>query len=280
MADFLFEIGLEEVPARMLPAAQAELARRVTDLLTRERLLAEGSVTESFSTPRRIAVLVKGVLAGQADVEEELLGPPVKAAYKDGKPTKAAEAFAEKAGVTVDALRTVTNAKGEYLAATAKRAGRSFAELIQAELPKEIAALYWAKNMRWRPGQPERFVRPIQWMLALLDASVISVEWAGTAASNVTYGHRVLYGYAPITIVSPTEYAHKLYEAKVMANVEHRREKIRKALDKVMRQVEGARWREDHPLVDKVTHLTEWPGIILGPSKQSSWRCPKKFSSP
>ncbi|SEB46454.1 glycine--tRNA ligase subunit beta [Terriglobus roseus] len=264
MADFLFEIGLEEVPARMLPAAQAELARRVTDLLTRERLLAEGSVTESFSTPRRIAVLVKGVLAGQADVEEELLGPPVKAAYKDGKPTKAAEAFAEKAGVTVDALRTVTNAKGEYLAATAKRAGRSFAELIQAELPKEIAALYWAKNMRWRPGQPERFVRPIQWMLALLDASVISVEWAGTAASNVTYGHRVLYGYAPITIVSPTEYAHKLYEAKVMANVEHRREKIRKALDKVMRQVEGARWREDHPLVDKVTHLTEWPGIILG----------------
>ncbi|AFL89001.1 glycyl-tRNA synthetase beta chain [Terriglobus roseus DSM 18391] len=264
MADFLFEIGLEEVPARMLPGAQAELAKRVTDLLTRERLVAEGSTTESYSSPRRIAVVVNGVLAGQADVEEELLGPPVKAAYKDGKPTKAAEAFAEKAGVAVDALRTITNAKGEYLAATAKRAGRSFAEVITAELPKEIAGLYWAKNMRWRPGQPERFVRPIQWMLALLDAAVIPVEWAGTTAGAVTYGHRVLYGYAPITIASPVEYAHKLYEAKVMVNVEHRRERIRKALDKVMRQVEGARWREDHPLVDKVTHLTEWPSIILG----------------
>ena len=264
MADFLFEIGLEEVPARMLPGAEAELAKRVTDLLTRERLLAEGGSTESFSTPRRIAVLVKGVLAGQADVEEDLLGPPVKAAYKDGKPTKAAEAFAEKAGVAVDALRTITNARGEYLAATAKRAGRSFADVITTELPKEIASLYWAKNMRWRPGQPERFVRPIQWMLALLDTSVIALEWAGTTASNVTYGHRVLHGYAPITIASAAEYAHKLYEAKVMVNVEHRRQKIRKALDHVTREVKGARWREDHPLVDKVTHLTEWPSVILG----------------
>jgi glycyl-tRNA synthetase beta chain len=264
MADFLFEIGLEEVPARMLPGAEAELAKRVTDLLTRERLLADGAVIESFSTPRRIAVLVKGVLAGQADVEEELLGPPVKAAYKDGKPTKAAEAFAEKAGVAVDALRTITNAKGEYLAATAKRAGRGFAEVVTADLPKEIAALYWAKNMRWRPFLPERFVRPIQWMLALLDSAVVPVEWAGTTAGNVTYGHRVLHGYAPITIAAPADYAHALYEAKVMVNVEHRREKIRKALDKVTRDIEGARWREDHPLVDKVTHLTEWPSIILG----------------
>jgi glycyl-tRNA synthetase beta chain len=264
MADFLFEIGLEEVPARMLPGAQAELARRVTDLLTREHLLAEGSTVESYSTPRRLAVLVKGVVERQADAEEELLGPPVKAAYKDGVPTKAAEAFAQKAGVAVEALRTVTNAKGEYLAATAKREGRGFAEVVAAELPKEIAAMYWAKNMRWIPGQPERFVRPLKWMVALLDAEVIPVEWAGCKAANVTYGHRVLFGYEPITIAAPAEYAHKLYEAKVMANVEDRRHKIRKALDHVTRAVTDARWREDHPLVDKVTHLTEWPSVILG----------------
>jgi glycyl-tRNA synthetase beta chain len=264
MADFLFEIGLEEVPARMLPGAQAELSKRVTDLLTNERLLVEGSTVESYSTPRRLAVLVKGVVERQADAEEELLGPPVKAAYKDGVPTKAAEAFAQKAGVAVEALRTVTNAKGEYLAATAKREGRSFAEVVAAELPKEIAAMYWAKNMRWIPGQPERFVRPLKWMVALLDAEVIPVEWAGCKAANVTYGHRVLFGYEPITIATPAEYAHKLYEAKVMANVEDRRQKIRKALDHVTRAVPDARWREDHPLVDKVTHLTEWPSVILG----------------
>jgi glycyl-tRNA synthetase beta chain len=264
MADFLFEIGLEEVPARMLPGAEAELAKRITDLLTRERLIAQGAKVDSYSTPRRLAVVVSGVLTRQEDAEEELLGPPVKAAFKDGAPTKAAEAFAQKAGIPVEQLRTITNAKGEYLAATAKREGRSFAEVIAAELPKEIAALYWAKNMRWIPNQTERFVRPVQWMLALLDAEIIPVAWAGKTASNITYGHRVLFGYDPITIATPAEYADKLYKAHVMANVEHRREKIRKALDKVTRQVEGARWREDHPLVDKVTHLTEWPTVILG----------------
>ncbi|MEZ2346561.1 glycine--tRNA ligase subunit beta [Terriglobus sp. RCC_193] len=264
MAEFLFEIGLEEVPARMLPGAEAELTKRVSDLLTRERLVEEGFSVESYSTPRRLAVWVKGVIAQQSDAEEELVGPPVKAAYKDGKPTKAAEAFAEKAGIPVDQLRTITNARGEYLAATAKREGKSFSEVVLAELPKEIAAMYWAKNMRWRPFLPERFVRPIKWMLALLDSEVLPVEWAGVTASNVTYGHRVLHGYEPITIAAPAEYADKLYQAKVMVNVEHRRERIRKDLDKATRTVEGARWREDHPLVDKVTHLTEWPSVLLG----------------
>lgn len=264
MAEFLFEIGLEEVPARMLPGAEAELTKRVGDLLTRERLVEEGFSVESYSTPRRLAIWVKGVIAQQADAEEELVGPPVKAAYKDGQPTKAAEAFAEKAGIPVDQLRTITNAKGEYLAATAKRAGKSFADVVLAELPKEIAAMYWAKNMRWRPFLPERFVRPIKWMLALLDGAVLPVEWAGITASNVTSGHRVLFGYEPITIAAPAEYADKLYQAKVMVNVEHRRERIRKDLDKATRTVEGARWREDHPLVDKVTHLTEWPSVLLG----------------
>jgi len=248
----------------MLPGAEAELTKRVSDLLTRERLVEENFSVESYSTPRRLAVWVKGVIAQQADAEEELVGPPVKAAYKDGKPTKAAEAFAEKAGIPVDQLRTITNAKGEYLAATAKRAGKSFSEVVLSELPKEIAAIYWAKNMRWRPFLPERFVRPIKWMLALLDSEVLPVEWAGVTASNVTYGHRVLFGYEPITIAAPAEYADKLYQAKVMVNVEHRRERIRKDLDKATRTIEGARWREDHPLVDKVTHLTEWPSVLLG----------------
>ena len=264
MADFLFEIGLEEVPARMLASAEAELSRRTVDLLRREHLLAEDHSSECYSSPRRIAVLVRGVLDRQPDAEEELLGPPVKAAYKDGKPTAAADAFAKKSGVAVDALRTVTNAKGEYLAATAQRPGRSFAEVVSTELPKEIAGIYWAKNMYWRAGKPERFVRPVQWLLALLDSEIVPVEWAGRTAGNVTYGHRVLHGNAPIPIATAADYAHKLYEAKVIANVEYRRQVIRKALDAVTRQVHDARWREDHPLVDKVTHLTEWPSIILG----------------
>ena len=264
MADFLFEIGLEEVPARMLAGAEAELARRTEDLLGRERLLGESATVESYSTPRRLAVLVRGVLPRQLDTAEELLGPPVKAAFRDGKPTAAAEAFAKKACVDIALLRTVTNAKGEYLAATANRLGRSFAEVVTGALPGEIAAVYWAKSMYWRPGKPERFVRPVQWLLALLDEDIVPVEWAGASAGRVTYGHRVLQGSAPIAIVSATRYVETLLAARVMVRVEQRRHRVRKALDAATRPAEGARWREDHPLVDKVTHMTEWPSVLLG----------------
>lgn len=264
LAEFLFEIGLEEVPARMLAGAEAELALRVREMLGRERLIADDARIESFSTPRRLAVLVHEVALQQADAEEELTGPPVKAAYKDGQPTAAAHAFAKKAGVAVAELRTVTNAKGEYLAATVRHAGRPAAEVIAAELPREISAIYWAKTMYWRPGKPERFVRPVQWLLALLGDEVVPVEWGGRTAGRVTYGHRVLHGPVPVEIVVPAEYREKLLSAKVVAAVEERRHLIRKALDHEARTVAGARWREDHALVDKVTHLTEWPSVILG----------------
>src|SRR5579863_3047153 len=113
MADFLLEIGLEEVPARMIAGAEAELGRRVHDLLTRERLLAPDAKLTTYSTPRRLAVLVEGTLAKQADAEEQLTGPSWKVAFKEGAPTPAAEAFAKKAGVAVGALEKVTNAKGD-----------------------------------------------------------------------------------------------------------------------------------------------------------------------
>ena len=112
MADFLLEIGLEEVPARMIAAAEAELGRRVNELLTRERLLGPDAKVTTYSTPRRLAVLLEGVLTSQADTEETLTGPPWKVAFKDGAPTAAAEAFAKKAGVPIAALEKVVNAKG------------------------------------------------------------------------------------------------------------------------------------------------------------------------
>lgn len=276
MADFLFELGLEEVPARMLADAEAELALRMREMLGRERLIADDAAIESFSTPRRLAVLVHGVALQQADAEEELTGPPVKAAYKDGQPTAAALAFAKKAGVAVDALRTVTNAKGEYLAASVKHAGKAAADVIAAELPRELASIYWAKSMYWRPGKPERFVRPVQWMLALLDDAVVPVTWAGIAAGRQTFGHRVLHGATPLTVTAPAAYIETLRSGFVMAAVEERRHTIRKALDRVCRTIAGGRWREDHTLVDKVTHLTEWPGVIAGSFEADFLRLPEE----
>ncbi len=264
MADFLLEIGLEEVPARMIAGAEVELGRRVRELLTRERLLASDARLTTYSTPRRLAVLAEGVLSSQSDTEEQLTGPSWKVAFKDGAPTAAAEAFAKKAGVAVSELEKVTNAKGEYVGATVRRAGRSAAELLTAELPKEVLGIYWAKNMYWRAGKPERFVRPLRWVVALLDASVLPLEIAGISAGNASRGHRVLHGEKPVALSDAKSYCEHLRAARVVVDTSERRHSIRKALDATTRSVPGARWREDAPLVETVVHLTEWPTVILG----------------
>lgn len=267
MADFLLEIGLEEVPARMIAGAEAELKRRVLALLEREHLLGADATSKSFSTPRRLAVLVSNVVERQENTVEELTGPSVKVAYKDGVPTPAAMAFAKKAGVAVEALKTVTTPKGEYLAASVLKEGRQASHILSEGLPQEIAAIYWAKNMYWRPGKPERFVRPVRWILALLDGDTVPFGFGGKSAGKLTYGHRVLFGEDALAIKAPTEYEEALLEAKVIADVETRRQKIRKALDRITRTVPGARWREDHGLIDTLTHLTEWASdrsVILG----------------
>jgi glycyl-tRNA synthetase beta chain len=267
MADFLLEIGLEEIPARMIAAAEAELGKRVGDLLTRERLLAgdsnSGAKLTTYSTPRRLAVLAEGVLEKQADTEEDLTGPSWKIAFKDGAPTAAAEAFAKKAGVAIGELKKVETPKGEYVGATMKRAGRTASEILAAELPKEALGIYWAKNMYWRAGKPERFVRPVRWVVALLDSAVVPLDIAGIAAGNASRGHRVLHGQS-VVLPSAKSYIDALRAAKVVADAVERRQIIRKALDAETRKVAGARWREDEALVETVVHLTEWPAVILG----------------
>jgi glycyl-tRNA synthetase beta chain len=264
MSDFLLEIGLEEIPARMIAGAEAELGKRVTDLLTRERLLGASGKVTTYSTPRRLAVLVSDVLPSQADTEEKLTGPSWKVAFKDGAPTPAAEAFAKKAGVPVTALDKITNAKGEYVGATVKRHGRAAEELLAAELPKEVLSLYWAKNMYWRAAKPERFVRPVRWVVALLDSAIVPLEIAGIAAGNASRGHRILHGDAPVLFAKATDYKEALRAASVVVDVAERRSIIRKALDAATRTVPGARWREDAALIETVVHLTEWPSVVLG----------------
>jgi glycyl-tRNA synthetase beta chain len=264
MSDFLLEIGLEEVPARMIAGAEAELGKRVRELLARERLLEAHAKLITFSTPRRLAVLVEGVAAKQANTEEVHAGPSWKASFNDGVPTPAAEAFAKKAGVNVAELVKVTTPKGEYVGATVRHKGRMADEILVTELPKEVLAIYWAKNMYWRAGKPERFVRPVRWVVALLDAEVVPVEIAGIAAGRASRGHRVLHGEAPVKIGEAVAYKENLRNAHVIADAAERQHKIRKALDTATRAVAGARWREDQPLVETVTHLTEWPTVILG----------------
>ncbi|HJT52228.1 MAG TPA: glycine--tRNA ligase subunit beta [Candidatus Angelobacter sp.] len=262
MPDFLLEIGCEEIPSRMLDGARQELQKRVKDLLATERLTGAAEV-EAYSTPRRLAVFCQGIRASQPDIEEQLLGPAVKVAFKDGQPTPAAEAFARKAGVNLNSLGRVTNPKGEYLTATVTRKGRAAAEVLAELLPKEVAGIYWAKNMYWRANKPERFVRPVRWSVALLDGQVIPFEFGGVKAGKVSRGHRIL-GSHNINVPSPAQYAETMRNAYVMASYSEREHHIRKALDAATRTVPGARWREDPELLNTVINLTEWPSAILG----------------
>jgi glycyl-tRNA synthetase beta chain len=258
MSDFLLEIGLEEVPARMIDAAQAELARRVEELLEREHL-GHGR-SQVFSTPRRFAVLIS-VEPRQPNEMTKQLGPPASAAYKNGQPTKAAEGFAGKMGVSLDQLQVVDTPKGKYVYAEVKKIGRTAEDVLAEKLPKEIAALYWPKNMYWR-SKNERFVRPLRWLVALLDENAIPMELFGMPAQAGTRGHRILG--SSTTIPRASAYEQTLREVKVIASRGEREQRIRKALDAATRAVPGARWREDAELLNTVVNLTEWPSAILG----------------
>ncbi|HKH99640.1 MAG TPA: glycine--tRNA ligase subunit beta [Candidatus Sulfotelmatobacter sp.] len=260
MPDFLLELGCEEIPARMIDAASEELRERVGALLQRERLA--GSEVTRFDTPRRLAVLASGIAAAQADVVEQITGPSVNVAYKDGEPTPAAHAFAKKAGVDAAQLETITTPKGEYIAAKVTRKGRSAAEILAEALPKEIAGIYWPKNMYWRKPN-ERFVRPVRWLVAMLDGEAIPLEFAGIQAGTVSRGHRILSDGAVTIPRAGSAYTESLRAAKVLGRAE-REQQIRKALDAATRTVPGARWREDKALLDTVVNLTEFPSVILG----------------
>jgi glycyl-tRNA synthetase beta chain len=264
MPDFLLEIGCEEIPARMIDAASQELWSRTLGVLRQNKLLPEiqGDIYGThYSTPRRLAVLFSDIPDSQEDSHESIVGPSVKVAYKDGQPTPAAHAFAKKVGVEVGKLEKVSTPKGEYLAATVTRKGRAAAEILAETLPKEVATLYWPKNMYWRK-RGEVFVRPVRWLVAMLDEQVVPLELFGIAAGKISRGHRII-GDEAVTISKASAYVEALRRAKVLGASE-REQVIRKALDAATRTVPGARWREDKPLLATVVNLTEFPSAILG----------------
>ncbi len=265
MADFLLELGLEEVPARMIEGAAEELKKRVGDLLKRERLSSpDGGSPILFDTPRRLAVYFAGVAACQPDLTEQVLGPSVKVAFKDGEPTPAAHAFAKKVGVELAQMERVTNAKGEYLAANVTTCGRDAATVLAELLPKELNAIYWPKTMYWRKPS-ERFVRPVRWLVAMLDEQVIPLEFAGIKAGSNSRAHRQkeLLELAHVQLTGVSGYVQSLRSGGVLSRPE-RVAKIRKDLDAVTRTIPGARWREDAALLDIVVNLCEFPSVILG----------------
>jgi len=273
MPDFLLEVGTEEIPARMIASAQEDLQRRVGDLLKRERLAASGKLA-GLDTPRRLAVLASEIQNAQPDVTEQINGPAVSVAFKDGKPGPAAHAFAKKAGVDVSQLERVTTPKGEYLSAKITTRGRAAAEILAEMLPKEIASIYWPKNMYWRKTN-ERFVRPVRWLVAMLDDAVIPLEFGGVRAGRESRGHRILSNGNVTIPRAGASYAEALRSVKVLGR-EEREQHIRKALDAAARTIPGASWREDKSLLDTVVNLTEWPSVVLGSFDREYLKLPEE----
>jgi glycyl-tRNA synthetase beta chain len=260
--ELVFEIGCEEIPAGMLPRAEEELRTNITKLLTAENLI-DGVTVETFSGPRRLTAWVKGLVAKQADVENDVTGPPKSVAYDNaGAPTRAAISFAEKQGLQLSDLYTIQTPKGEYLAARQVKRGRTAEEILSDILPRAIHDLTWPRSMTWTGLDGARFIRPIRWVLAVLDGKPLNFSFGGVTSGDKTFGHRFI-GQEEIVIHSFAEYEKRLAANGVMVRPQLRREKIDRELTQLARK-SGLQIHEDASLKNLVCYLNEYPSVIEG----------------
>src|SRR5216684_390435 len=260
--ELLFEVGCEEIPAGMLPKAEEELRTNIEKLLTAENLLG-GVTVETFSAPRRLTAWVRGLLAKQADVETEVTGPPKSVAYDSvGAPTRAALSFAEKQGVHVSDLYLVQTPKGEYLAAKQIKLGRTAAQILTTILPRAVHDLTWPRSMTWTGLEGARFIRPIRWVVAVLEGKPLKLSVAGIPAGDTTRGHRFL-GSSAIRVKSFAGYEKRLHSNGVIVRPAERQEKIDRELAAHAKR-SGLDIHEDAALRKLVIYLNEFPTVIQG----------------
>ncbi len=258
----LFELGTEELPPSGMPAVLPELEGMPQSLLKEARLAFEA--VRAFATPRRLAIVVTGLGDRQPARVVTVTGPPKKAGFDaTGKPTKAALGFARSQGVAVDRLTTIQTERGEYLAAVRQEEGRSAAEALPELLERLVFSLPFSKQMRWGDGEV-RFVRPVRWVVALLDGEVLPLTIAGAAADRITYGHRFLApGPIELRTSDAQEYVEKLLSAHVIADFATRRGRVKAAVEKVASE-HGLGAVVDSATLNTVAHLVESPAAIMG----------------
>ena len=264
--DFLFEIGCEEIPAGMILRAAQELKVLLQKYFLANQLLdeklAQDSI-EAFGAPRRLTAITRGVRLRQEDVIREVTGPPKSIAYDGvGEPTRAAMSFAEKQGIAVSKLTIVNTPKGEYLAAKQNIIGQPASDILKESLPRIIQEISWPRSMYWTGAHGPRFIRPIRWIVALLDGKVVPFSFASVEAGNHTDGHRLL-GRKHILVQGPVEYELKLKKNFVLCRPNARRREI-DAQIRGLTVRRGLHAHEDAGLLELVTYLNEYPSVILG----------------
>jgi glycyl-tRNA synthetase beta chain len=259
--DFLVEIGTEELPPKSLLTLATAFADGIAKGLDGAGL-AHG-VVERYATPRRLAVRVRRLIEQQPDRAIERRGPPLKAAFDaQGVPTQAALAFARSCGTEVAALEKLETPKGVWMVYRGTETGASTVSLLPAIVQAALDALPIAKRMRWGAGEAE-FVRPVHWVLMIFGRDEVPCEILGVRSGNLTRGHRFMAPKA-IRIASPGTYVGALHKrGRVMADIDERRETIRKGVAAVAAGLKGAAVIEDE-LLDEVTALVEWPVPLAG----------------
>ena len=259
--DLLFEIGAEEIPAGFMPNILGQLKQLAETKLNDAHLPFESIAT--YGTPRRLALIVKGLADTSAEISERHKGPSASIAYDaDGNATKAAIGFARGKGLDVADLVV----EDGYIYAETKTAGVPAKDIVTDMLPQLITGLNFPKSMHWG-NLDAKFVRPVRWLVALLDEEVIPVEFATVKSGNVTRGHRFL-GADEITIKNAASYVDTLKENFVMVDQDARRELISKQLhDIVASKNASIVWDDD--LLEEINYLVEWPTALCGGFEES-----------
>ena len=259
--DLLFEIGAEEIPAGFMPNILGQLKQLAETKLNDAHLPFES--IETYGTPRRLALIVKGLADASAEISERHKGPSASIAYDaDGNATKAAIGFARGKGLDVADLVV----EDGYIYAETKTAGVPAKDIVTEMLPQLITGLNFPKSMHWG-DLDAKFVRPVRWLVALLDEEVIPVEFATVQSGNVSRGHRFL-GADEITIKNAASYVETLKENFVMVDQDARRELISKQLhDMAASKNASIVWDDD--LLEEINYLVEWPTALCGGFEES-----------
>lgn len=270
--ELFLEIGCEEIPAGFIPRATADMKA----IITKELALARLSFTEikTLATPRRLVLVVEGIPSVQPDADITATGPSIKAAYDaSGKPTKAAEGFARGQGVDVALLQTITTDKGEYLFSSKHVKGKPSFELLAEILPSLVANIPFKKSMRWG-DQEVRFARPIHWIVALFDGTVVPFSFGTVESGKVSRGHRFMAN----TTFPITDFANYLIECErhfVIPDPEKRKEIIRRETHRVA-VAAGGHLLPDEELLEQVSYLVEYPTAVHGTFSPEFLKVPKE----
>ncbi len=263
MPNFLLEVGTEELPADFVASAIAQWQRLIPNSLGEAHLTPEAVTL--YATPRRLAVLLTGVPTQQPDRHEEIKGPPVKAAYRDGEPTAAALGFAQKQGVTVADFTQRDTPKGEFIFIDKQIPGQPAPDILQDLIPQWITQLEGRRFMRWGDGEL-RFPRPIRWLVALWDEAVLPVVLVNGSerieSDRTSWGHRVLHPEA-VSISNPAAYGETLAAAGVIVDPDERRETIIAQIETAAQSVQGEAIIPVD-LLDEVINLVEAPQAVVG----------------